>query len=80
MPVLAQGAQNGLWSLVHKCGDISNSGLRGLPERQREKRETRAGLLLEEEWRRRLDGGKERAEAARCRKGEGRDRERVSEE
>ena len=57
VPVLAQGAQNGLWSLVHKCGDISNSGLRGLPERQREKRETRAGVLLEEEWRRRLEGG-----------------------
>ena len=58
----------------------SNSALRGLPERQREKRETRAGVLLEEELKRRLEGGGERAEAARCRKGEGRDRERVSEE
>ena len=78
VPVLAQGAQNGLWSLVHKCGDISNSGLRGLPERQREKRETRAGVLLEEEWRRRLEGGGRESRGGALPEGRG-ERQRASE-
>ena len=72
MPVLAQGAQG---DVEHTLGHNiinSNSALRGLPERQGEKRDTRADVLLDEDWRRRAEGGGEgRAEAARCRKGEG---------
>ena len=79
MPVLAQGAQG---DVEHTLGHNiinSNSALRGLPERQGEKRDTRAGVLLEEDWRRRAEGGGGGSRGGALPEGRGRDRERVSE-
>ena len=76
MPVLAQGAQG---DVEHTLGHNiinSNSALRGLPERQGEKRDTRADVLLDEDWRRRAEGGGEQRRRAAGRE---RERQRASE-